>query len=88
MFISVKPTHLAPGPEGPRELFELVEFSDDRITRSGRRRVRNAERGLRENTRGALGAERVAFGWPSLTRISKGWVERKAGEESEDADEG
>jgi hypothetical protein len=74
---------LQPRKEERRETFEYVEFDDYRITVGGRlglrRRVRDAERALRENTRAEFGISRVTLGHPTWHPTSKQEVERKAG---------
>ncbi len=81
--------HLPPGydlsrpRDSRREIFKYVEFSDYRVTVGGRhwgrRRVRDAEKALRENTRARLGVQRVTLGSPSWHPTTKEEVERMAG---------
>ena len=74
---------LQPRKEDRREIFEYVWFDDYRVTVEGRlglrRRVRNAGRALRENTRAELGVSRATLGYPSWHPTTKEEVEREAG---------
>lgn len=69
--------------EDRREVFHFVEFGDYRITvggrLGGRRRVRNASRVLRENTRAEFGVDRVTLGYPGWHPTAREEVEREAG---------
>ena len=60
--------------------FDLVEFNDYRIRIAGlrrRRRVRNVEKALRENT--IAGHDRLIFGYPRWRNTSKEEVEEMIG---------
>lgn len=62
-----------------RETFHAVGFDDWRVTLGGRRRVRDPERALRDNTSARRGA-RVTLGAPRWgRRLTKEEVERDAG---------
>lgn len=74
---------LQPRKEDRRETFEYVRFDDYRVTVEGRlglrRRVRDAGRALRENTRAEYGVSRATLGHPSWRPTTKEEVEREAG---------